>query len=518
MSTSGRKLLARCVCCGFWVLAVGVLPSISPAGQGEDRAALPASAGPAPVLPAARKLPWPTAVPILLPAAEERTISLAEALQQAGVVNPTIALAWEQVRASQAEQLLADVLLVPTLHAGAGVDAHWGILQSSTGALFDVNRQVFYAGAGAAAMSAGTVGIPGVWLSASLTEAWFEPQATRWQVQSRRYDALATRNDVLLAVTERYLALVGAEARLRALRASEEDLIQVVRLTTAYFERGQGREADAQRARAELFLLQAELAKAQEESAGAAAELARLLDLDPSVRLRPADAAIPLIELVSPQEDLARLVQIALANRPEVRARAAEVALWTARLREERFRPLLPDLAVGFSAGDFGGAGSLPGPHPSDLRLDFDAVAVWPLENLGLGNLATLRQRRAQLAEAQTEQARTLARIRQQVAQAQANVRARRGQLDLAQRQLRIAQEGYQLDFQRIRNIVAGQPGRPALPIELLNNLHFLVKARQDLVTALVQYDQAQFELYVALGQPPSPPSPLSASSAARSP
>ena len=42
------------------------------------------------------------------------------------------------------------------------------------------------------------------------------------------------------------------------------------------------------------------------------------------------------------------------------------------------------------------------------------------------------------------------------------------------------------------------------LPIELLDNLTRAISARQAIVTAIVGYDQAQFQLLVALGQPPT--------------
>jgi hypothetical protein len=41
------------------------------------------------------------------------------------------------------------------------------------------------------------------------------------------------------------------------------------------------------------------------------------------------------------------------------------------------------------------------------------------------------------------------------------------------------------------------------LPIELLNSFNLLAEARLQYLDAIVDYDKAQFALYVALGQPP---------------
>src|SRR5262249_18405646 len=150
----------------------------------------------------------------------EKSIDLAETLTLAGASNPTIALAQEAVRASRAEQLQAQALLLPTLDAGVSFDLHRGNLLSAQGIIRDVNRQSLYAGAGAAAVGAGTVGFPGVRLTAHLTDAIFEPLATRQQVAGRQFDAVATHNAILLDVTTRYFALVGAQSKLQALRQS----------------------------------------------------------------------------------------------------------------------------------------------------------------------------------------------------------------------------------------------------------------------------------------------------------
>ena len=53
------------------------------------------------------------------------------------------------------------------------------------------------------------------------------------------------------------------------------------------------------------------------------------------------------------------------------------------------------------------------------------------------------------------------------------------------------------LDFQRIKN-------REGLPIELLESFKLLNQARFDYLDAIVGYNQAQLDLFVALGQPPA--------------
>src|SRR5260221_13400453 len=83
-------------------------------------------------------------------------------------------------------------------------------------------------------------------------------------------------------------------------------------------KKGQGRDSDAQRARSESLLLQGRAVQAEEDVAVAAAELSRLLDLDPAVPLRPTDAAVPLLDLVDPATPLTELLQAAMTRHPEL--------------------------------------------------------------------------------------------------------------------------------------------------------------------------------------------------------
>jgi outer membrane protein TolC len=311
-------------------------------------------------------------------------------------------------------------------------------------------------------------------------------------------------------VTTRYLALAGAEARVAALRRSESEVGEVgevARLTANFARVGQGRESDAERARSEALLLHAQEQAAEEEVAVASADLARLLSTDPAVRLRPDGGLVPLVALVDPRIGLEALVQTALANRPEVAARSASVAATATRLREEQVRPFVPQLFVGYSAGEFGG-GSNQGDTRFDHfdgRTDFDVLAVWSLENFGLGNLAEQRRRRAEVGEAEAERGRVIDRIRREVAEAYALSAARLREMELARRRVETAQEAYQLDLRRIKNLIGSPRLKVAAhPIEVLNSATLLTAARLDLVRATVGYDQAQFQLFVALGRPPT--------------
>jgi outer membrane protein TolC len=424
---------------------------------------------------------------------------MATALEMAGAENATIALARELVRASLALDLQARALALPSLDAGASLDEHWGNLQSAGGTIEDVQRQALYFGNGAGVVGAGTVGVPGVRLTAQLADTLFAPAAARQEVAARRFDAAAVRNSILLDVVKAYFDLIGAEAKLSALHQSQGELGELVRITANFAKAEAGRKGDADRAQSEALLLQLKEQQVQEEAATASSELAALLHLDPSVRLHGPGGFVPVVELVNSEADLERLLEITISANPEIAARTAEVGAAEARWRQEQVRPFVPFLAVGFSAGQFGGGGDRTDVRFGhfDGRTDFDAIAVWTLDNLGFGNRAVQRRRRAEVEERLAERLETVNRVRQEAAEAVADAAARRLAIDVARKEMETASSSYREDLLRTRN----KEGRP---IELLISANQLAAARLNFIRAIVEHDIAQFRLHVALGQPPT--------------
>ena len=437
--------------------------------------------------------PAPLAIPGL---SSQYPIDLPTALRLAGMGNPTIGIAEEAVRASQAEQLEARALLFPSLSGGLSYHWHDGTLQSSSGIIRDLDSRFFYAGAGD--MYGSNVAIPGVYLSVNLGDAIYARLAARQRVTGRIFAARATRNSILLDVADRYFALAAAEESLAAATKSEKEFGEIARITANFAQSGQGRESDAERAKAEVLLLHDKANQAEEAAAVASSDLVQLLSLDAAVGLRTAgDGLIPII-LVAPETDLESLLRTARSNRPEAAAAWAAIEEARTRLRQERVRPFLPLVSVGLSTGTFGGGSSLAGYSFDHFagRMDFDVTAAWSLQNLGFGNVARARTNRAILGQAIAEQQRTLEQIAREVAEARALVLDRQAEVESTKRQLKTAEDSYRLDLERARNI----QGRP---IELLNSARLMETARQDAIRAQVGYNQAQIRLHVALGQPP---------------
>lgn len=436
--------------------------------------------------------------PLALPE-NEYFIDLDTTIRLVASGNPTVALAREEVREVLALQMRANSMLLPSLNAGAALHEHGGSFQASTGQMKYIYSKSLYYGGGTRAWAAEAPAVPMVRLFSHLGDAIFEPLSVRQQVAARRFDSAATANTILLEAVIRYFALLGAEGRLQAARETERETAEIVRITASYALTGQGREGDANRARTEAYLMHTEVQRAEESEAVAAARLGEILSLEPTVRLHTVGGPIGGLEIINPDTELQTLIRMAERRRPELAAGSATIQVNQTRLRQEKTRPLFPMVLLGYSSASFGGGGVLFPPFFGTFRgrQDFDALAVWSLTNLGVGNAATVSERRAVLNQSLAERIRALTGVRQEVIAAYGLVLGERMQIQITQRQLADTEEGFREEFRRLL-------GAEARPIEVLNSVDQLGVARQELIKAVTGYNQAQFRLYVATGMSPT--------------
>jgi outer membrane protein TolC len=437
-------------------------------------------------------------------------IDLASALRLAGAGNPEILLARERVTEAAALRQLAAAQFLPSINAGTNFDAHTGPLQQANGNILKVNRSSLYAGLGANAVAAGSVNIPGIVWNGNVSDVLFSALVSRQVVRQRQFEAAAVNNDVLLRVSGGYLELLQAEG-LRALAVkSVEEAREVARVTGDYARVGQGRQADADRAATELEQRNAALLDAEAAILTASARLCQLLSLDPSVRLHAIDGWVVPAPIVPDPIPLLELIAIALTQRPELGERRAAIRAALLELQGAKLLPFSPTIILGYSTGTFGGGSNLVSqgilqPNGTILReprfdsfgdrQDFDAVLFWTARNFGVGNLALVRRAQSQVRSSNLRELEVLDRVRAEVATAYARTHARFAQIETSERAVQSSERAFREDFLRTRN-------REGLPIEVLDSLRLLDHSREAYLDAIVDYNRAQFELYVALGQP----------------
>jgi outer membrane protein TolC len=454
--------------------------------------------------PAKGLAPFPI-TPLTILAPEVQPIDLTSALRLAGVQNPELNVARTRILEAAAERQLAAAYFLPSINPGFDYDAHSGVLQQSNGNILSLNRSTLYVGAGSYAVGSGTVNIPGVYFAANIGVGAFSYLASKQTVGQREFETLAVRNQVLLQVTLAYSELLRAEGRVAVETQARDEAREIARLTREYAEQGQGRVADANRAATQLARREAYIKAAEGEVLTASAQLCRVLNLDPSIRLHPIDAFVVPQPIVPDPIPVAELIATGLLNRPELAAQRAAIRSALYMLDGAKVLPFSPNVLVGFSAGGFGGGSNLVRPIFGGFsgREDFDVFAYWTIQNLGVGNAALIKVARARMQNAEFHQVELLNMVRAQVAEAYARAHARYALIGTYEEGVRAGYLSYHEDLIRIR-AMGGPEEHNVLPIELLNSFDLLARARLEYLDAIVDYNEAQFGLWVALGQPPA--------------
>lgn len=421
-------------------------------------------------------------------------LDLTGALAMAAGQNPHIAFAAARYREAYARLESARALWLPSIRAGVSFNHHDGTLQATDGEVLDASRSSLQTGLGVRAVGAGSPTVPGVVAEFHASDTVFQPKIAGYAASARDAAATATTNDTLLATALAYLDLLRATQQQRIAEETRENAEKLADLTVTFARTGQGPQADADRTQTELVRRLNDVSRARESTRVASARLAELLSLDPSMEIHPQEPTIVPIDLVSYELPTAELVATGLVNRPELAEAQSLVCEAVNRYRREKYAPLLPSVLLGISQGGFGG-GFGSNIDNYRRRFDFDAVVYWELRNFGFGERAKRDATWSQYDQARALQASMMDRVAREVVEAHAQVKARKGQIEVAEAGVKSATDSYKRNLARIRE---GQ----GLPIEVLQSLQALDDARREYLRTLADYNEAQFRLQRALGWP----------------
>jgi outer membrane protein TolC len=438
-------------------------------------------------------------LPNVEPGEEALPISLPAALRLANVRAWDIDIAVQQERAATAQLLGARVLWLPSIVSGVDYVHHDGPLQANDGSIPSNSRSSLYVGTAPLAIF-------------NITDAVFAPLAQRQVVRAQEANIQTATNDTLTAVAQSYFDVLEARADLASIedvaRRSKSLVFKSVSLAPGIIP-----DVEVARVKAADAAFQEGVELARQRWRVASAELVRITRLSPAAVVIPLESPLIQVTLIAPDRAPGELIPVAEAMRPENSFNAAQVEAAIQRLRQERFRPLLPNIiargagstppypmAFGAYAGGQGG-----GLNNFGVRDDFDVEAIWELRNLGLGNLALVRERKANLATARDQELRFRDVVAREVVQAWADVRSAYKRVAPAEEELRQAIASAEKNLAGIGetkrvggniNILVIRPLEAVAALQALNAAYF------DYFGVIAEYNRAQFRLYRALGNP----------------
>jgi outer membrane protein TolC len=414
-------------------------------------------------------------------AAETLSIDLGAALRLADERNLDVAIYYQRVAAASAALAETRLLAVPSLRVGSQSDRHEGTIQEVGGNVIDADRASRFTGVGA------TAGI-------DIAAAIFEPLAARQNLDAVRAAATANRHRVLVDVATAYLRLLQAYAEARAADAALERANDLAELTARYAEAGEGLLADAEMAALQPLLWQQRQLAARENQEAAAADVVRLLHLDRGVRIEPTEQDVPALDLYGDGQDVERLIDGAISDRPEREQLDSLFAAAEDSLKAQKYGLFIPRVGLAYGSGDFGGG---PGSSIANTahRDDLSLQLYWQFDAFGLGHRARVDAKEARLREIGLERDKLHDAIVAEVRAAYASVQSWRGQLPLAVGAVQHAADAYERNRERIYN-------QQGLPLEAQAAMQALATAELARIDAIVGYDLAQIRLHTALGNP----------------
>lgn len=449
------------VLCGGWLLGGPALPAASP--------------------------PFPAASPPAALATATYPIDLPTALRLANAHNPTINVVRARVREAAAQLDRARLVWIPQLSFGPTFFYHDGIDQNRRGDTFIVSRGFYTFGAGPI-------------LRIDVSEALYLPLVARQNVRGAQAQAEATANQVQLKVALAYWDLVELHGR----KAINADILnrteQILAAAQAGAKAGVNKTAaDVNRALSEVDIRRQEGIVLRGRIAAAAARLAQLLWLDPTVELVPYEPVVVPVVVVPGHLTVEQLVQIAFTARPELAAGQAQVQAAEAFVRQSKAAPLLPRVQGEFLAGGLsGGINGQFGPFISQYNAG--VALIWNWEAFGAGNVAAIRARQANFEAAVYQLQALRAQVAAEVVEAAQTARAHWEALETAQEAVRQAEEMYRKFRATSFGVVGPQAQFDAL--EPLTAVQALNTARIQYLQQVMEFNRSQFRLHTAMGQP----------------
>lgn len=423
-----------------------------------------------------------------------QVIDLGAALAMTAGQNPEVNFARQRVNEAFAQLQAAEVAWLPSIRAGANYHKHEGRIQDVAGEIIETSRGSIYTGMGAQAVGAGSPAVPGLLMNFHLRDAYFQPRIAEAAVAARRHASRAVTNDQLLQTAIAYVDLVEAFQSKAVIDETRSNADVLAKLTRDYAEAGQGLRADADRAQAELSFREIDAEAANEATRVASVRLARLLRINQSEFLVPAEPTIVPLEMASADSPVNSLVSTGLLTRPELAEAKQLVRQAVEGYQRERYAPLVPSVLLGMSYGGNGGGLGSDIERFGD-RMDFDAAAWWEVRNLGFGETAAKNAACSRVEQAKWQQLRAMDQIAAEIAESHAQVVARKQQIAKAQAAIQASEESYRRNVERIRDA-------QGLPLEVLQSIQALDEARRRYVRIVADYNRAQFQLHRAMGWP----------------
>jgi len=415
-----------------------------------------------------------------VPTSSTYPIDLATALRLADAQNLDVQIARERAKEALANRSSAIEAFIPWLAPGVTWHRRDGVAQASPSGIIGNADYVGYS--------------PGFGLNAQsgLGDAIYNSLATKQLVRASNEGLAALRLDAAGQAANGYLELAKAKALVEvvrdALATSEEyqrQLHEAVGIGIAF-------KGDELRVQAQSQHYQVLLRQALSQQRVAAVDLARILHLDASVELTPQAGDLVPIVLFDSTVTVQSLVGRAVQSRPEMRQNDALIAAGKTARDAAVYGPLVPTVGAQLFGGWFGG-----GPDSASRRVaamrDYALAVTWRIGPGGLFDRGRIDATKAQLAARELNATKVKDGIAAEVVAGLTRIRALSDQIAISEQALGTATQTLQLTRDRKQFGVG-------IVLEDIQAQQAVTQARSDYITAIAEFNKAQFALNKAVG------------------
>ena len=456
--------------------ALAAVPSCN---ERDNRNGLPTSGSPTKHLQAGLALLFSTALFAAEPA--PNTIDLPTALRLAGAKNLDVEIAREKVNEARATHDAARARYFPWIAPSLSFRKHDDRVQSVEGRVFDADKKSL---AAAVVLNA----------QIDLGETYYQNLVARQVVRANEAALAGRQREATYRAAAAYFDLARARAGVIASAEAAQITRRHADQIAVTADAGITLSGDASRVRAARARAEHTHGRARADQRIAAARLAEILRLDPTVELTPVDADLAPMSLGAPTEELGALVARALAVRPELDEAAARLEAARALRRGATKGPLIPSIGAQASLGGLGG-----GPAGSTWTRDYGysgdyALGVsWRVGPGGLFDKNRERETAARERQVEFEQEKVRDLIRRQVVEQHARLASLAAQIELARKTLEASDLTATFSRQRRETGVSAA-------FEDLQAEDDLARARREYLATIADYNLAQYALKFVVG------------------
>jgi len=414
------------------------------------------------------------------PAPDTFPIDLPTALRLAGAQNLDVQIARERLKEAIANRQSAVEQFIPWLAPGVVYHRRDGVAQAvPSGIISDAHYQSYSPGAAVGAQ-------------VMLGDAIYNSLAARRLVKASEQGLQAQHQDAVLSAATGYFDLAQARALVdvakEALATSREYQQQLHEAVNA----GVAFKGDELRVQSQSEQYEVKLRQALEQQRVAAANLAQVLHLDSRVELVPQQAELVPLTLFATNVSVNLLVDQALDSRPELKQNEAFVSAARAGEKGAVYGPWIPAVGAQVFAGGLGG-GPDGGPSHFAAEGDYTVGLSWRIGPGGLLDSGRIKASRSRVASAEFEVSKLKDAITSQVVATVVRMQSLGAQIELTQRNLGTAAETLRLTRERKQYGVG-------VVLEDIQAQQDLTRARVDYITALADFNRAQYRLAKAVG------------------